>query len=432
MYDAQEKRMTNYRWAVWGILAIDLMIVLFHRLAMGVVRQDLTSEFGLSSTAFANLGSTYFYSYMLMQIPTGILADYIGARKTVAAGMFLAGMGSILFGFAPSLAWVFFGRLLIGIGVSVVFISTLKTLSMWFQESEYGTMVGLTSFIGNMGALFSQTPLALVVALFTWRSTFAAIGVFSSIIAVLSYIIIRNKPSDLDLPLPADLAGEHRPVIREVRRSLVKDLLLVVTNIRVVHLFLLLAIYNGAFISLTATWGISYLVDIYAISRVSAANYISVVVFGFAVGGVIIGKFSDFIKNRKLPMLLFGGVYALCWAFLIFAGEGKLPLSVILPLFFLLGISNAVTIPIFACTKELYDPEIAGISTSVVNMGGFVGGAVLPIIMGRVIDTYGMVLSSVQLYQKAFFWCLLSAGVGLLLICFVKETNCRNIWTESN
>lgn len=32
----------------------------------------------MSNITFANLSSTYFYAYMLMQIPSGILADYIG------------------------------------------------------------------------------------------------------------------------------------------------------------------------------------------------------------------------------------------------------------------------------------------------------------------------------------------------------------------
>ncbi len=54
---------------------------------------------------------------------------------------------------------VFLGRLLVGLGVSVIFISVLKVMSEWFDESEFGKMSGLTSFVGNMGSIYIRnTP----------------------------------------------------------------------------------------------------------------------------------------------------------------------------------------------------------------------------------------------------------------------------------
>ena len=58
-------------------------------------------------------------------------------------------------------------------------------------------MSGVTSFIGNLGGLLAQTPLVFMVAVLTWRHTFAVIGVASLLIAVLCYLIIRNTPGEM-------------------------------------------------------------------------------------------------------------------------------------------------------------------------------------------------------------------------------------------
>ena len=194
------KKLMKYRWVVWGILALAYVIVFFHRLAAGVVKDDLMGEFNITSVTFANLGATYFYAYMIMQIPSGILADTLGARKTVTIGTLVAGIGSIIFGCAPSIVLAFFGRLLVGLGVSVVFISLLKIQSMWFKESEFGTMSGITSFVGNMGGVMAQTPLALLVGAISWRYSFVVIGLITILIASMAYILIRNTPIEMGLP----------------------------------------------------------------------------------------------------------------------------------------------------------------------------------------------------------------------------------------
>lgn len=424
------KKMMTYRWAVWGVLALAYIIVFFHRLAIGVVREDLVKTFAISGTTFANIGSTYFYAYMIMQIPSGILADSLGARKTVTFGTFLAGLGSIVFGLAPNLFMVFLGRLMVGIGVSVVFIAILKIQSQWFKESEFGTMSGITSFVGNMGGVIAQTPLALMVGYFTWRSTFAAIGVVSILLAIACYFIVRNTPEEMGLPTIDEIEGRQKAGKAMERPPLVKGLVQALTNWHTWPGFFVFTGFFGAYVALTGTWGQSYLVDVYGLDPAVAPNYLSVAVIGMALGSIAIGKISDILQRRKLPMLLFGGVYTLCWAIIVFAGGGKPPLGLLYPLFFLLGFSCPSFVLGWACGKEVNHPAIAGISTSIVNIGGFLGGAILPPLLGRVFDTYGGQLAPVQLFQKAFLYCFIFVVVGYLFTFTVKETHCKNIYKE--
>jgi sugar phosphate permease len=419
------KKLKQYRWIVWGVLSAAYIIVFFHRLAVGVVKEELITSFNITATTFANLGAAYFYAYMIMQIPSGILADTLGAKMTVTIGTILAGIGSIIFGFAPNIAIAFVGRLIVGIGVSVVFISILKIQTEWFYESEFGTMSGLTSFVGNMGGLLAQTPLAILVAVLTWRNTFILIGAISIAVAILCFMLVKNKPIDIGLPSIAEL--EKRNVIKE-KINIKKALVGVCSNKFTWPAFVVFAGFFGAYASITGYWGISFLKDVYGMSKLTAGYYMMAAVLGLSLGSIVIGKLSDKMLRRKKPMLMFGTVYLVCWAVLLFVNGGKPPVQVLGVLFFIMGFSCAAFVLGWACGKEVNNPKYAGISTSVVNIGGFVGAAIIPLIPGKIIDKYGEILQPTQLYNKAFLYCFVAVCVGYLFIFLIKETECRNIY----
>jgi len=77
---------------VWGIIVFIYFIGFFHRMSVGAIHEDLEREFGLSSASLAAFGSIYFYVYTVMQIPAGILADTLGARKTVFLGAIVSAL----------------------------------------------------------------------------------------------------------------------------------------------------------------------------------------------------------------------------------------------------------------------------------------------------------------------------------------------------
>ena len=424
MNQSKVKSMMRYRWLVWGLLATAYIIVFFHRFAAGVVKDDLIRDLHISETAFASLGAMYFYAYMFMQIPVGFLADSLGARKTVTIGSLLAAIGSIMFGLAPTVFFAFAGRFIVGLGVSVVFISTLKILSQWYKESEFGTMSGITSFVGNMGGLIAQTPLVWMVAMFTWRTTFIAIGIVTLVVTALIYWFVRNTPQEKGYPSIAEIEGREEKHITKEKVNLVKALLEVVTNCRTWPPFVIFASFFGGFTVLTGFYGTSYMMNVYGLEKGAAANYMMAAVLGLAIGSIVIGKVSDALKQRKLPMLVSGGMLLITWSVLIFTGGGKPPIGIMYPLFFVLGLSTSTFILGWACGKELNNPNVAGISTSIVNMGGFFGSAVLPTLVGNTLNGD----TGVADYNAAFKIAYISIVIGFAAIFFVKETHCKNIY----
>jgi sugar phosphate permease len=429
--DSRYKKMMKYRWIVWGTLLLAFIVVHLQRLSLGVLREELTIEFGLSSLAFANLGAIYFYIYMIMQLPVGFLVDTVGVRLTVTVGMLLAATGSVIFGFAANLQLLLLGRFLVGLGLSSVFVSILKTQTEWFEESQFGTLSGITNVAGNIGGLLAQTPLALLVAVLTWRNTFVAIGLCMFVLAGACYVLIRNHPEGIS----ESLVGESSPTtvdnLKSDRNKLWQDMKRVFANPATWLSFILHGGYNGTFITIASIWGTSYLVDVYGLAKVQASNYLVIMLVGAALGGISIGKFSDYIRRRKLPMLIFGGINVLCWFYLVVVCNGKPLQAYLAQLLAVLGFSSMALVLTHAAAKEANPLELAGTTTALVNVGGFLGAALIPILLGLVFDKYSGILPVAVVYQRALAICLGASIFAFVCSLFIKETYCKNMFAQA-
>lgn len=427
--DEKSMKMMKYRWVIWGVMVLSYAIKFFHSLSMGVVKDRIIAEFALTETTFVSIGNTFFYIYLIMQIPTGLLVDTMGARKTAAYGTFVSAIGIVLFSFSQGVALLFIGRGMVGLGTSVVFVSILKIQSQWFKESEFGTMTGITCFIGVLGGAVAQTPLAIMVSTIGWRSAFRGIGIASIVVAAAIYIIVRNTPEELGMASIEELEGEtkEKNTLHE-NISIMKGLLQVLKNPRTWPVFFLYAGFYGTYVIMMGYWGTSFISGVYGKSMIQASNYIIAGVLGSAVGSVIIGNMSDKIKSRKKPLLITGGLYVLSWALVVFINGGQPPLLLLYPLMFFIGFMSCAYVVSWPCVKEVNHPKYVGVSTSVANIGGFFGTIVLPPLVAKVFDNYSGVLTTTELYQKAFTVVLVAAIIGFIASLFVKETGCRNIY----
>jgi MFS family permease len=153
-------------WTIWGFGATLYLMGFFQRVAPAVMTAELMQEFNLNATALGNLSAFYFYSYVSMQIPTGILADLWGPRRLLTTGAFVAAVGGLLFAMAPTIFWAYLGRFLIGGAVAVAFVGSLKLAGEWFPARYFALVSGAALFFGIVGAVFAGAPLRILVVAF--------------------------------------------------------------------------------------------------------------------------------------------------------------------------------------------------------------------------------------------------------------------------
>lgn len=445
------------RWLIWAVMAACYLIVYFHRIAPSVVADHLMATFSLSGVALGNLSAIYLYVYGFMQIPSGLLADYIGPRRTAIGGMFLAALGCLMFALAPCFSILYLGRLLTGLGVSVIFISTMTIQANWFRSQEFGTITGLTSFVGNSGGLLAATPLAILVTVIGWRGSFQVIALASLLVMIACLLIVRNSPQSLGLPSIAEITAwqeaaaagsavaepgefiEEQVVAKEPQglRDLWAGLKQVLRNKYTWPSFLAFGGIYGAMMAFAGIWGVPYLMQIYDMTRAQAANYIMAFQFGSVVGAPLIGYMSDRIRSRKIPFVTSAVCSMICWLLFAFWNGGKPPVQILFPFVFFMAASGHAIILTVACGKEVNPPHLAGTAMGTVNTSGFLGGAIMQPLFGWALDLRweGLLIDGVKIYplaayQLGFLLCVGACLIALVGTLLMKESHCRNVYGE--
>jgi sugar phosphate permease len=166
----------------------------FHRVAPAVVAADLMRAFGITAASLALLAAVYPYVFAAMALLAGSLADGVGPRWTLAAGGVAMAVGTALFGLAPTFGVALAGRLVMGVGASVILIAWLSLIAAWFRADEFATAAGWTQTVGNVGGLAASLPLALLVEAAGWRQTFVLIGSVTLLLALVLVVVVRDRP----------------------------------------------------------------------------------------------------------------------------------------------------------------------------------------------------------------------------------------------
>lgn len=428
-----EKKNDAKRWIMWSVLALSYIIVYVHRVAPSVVADQLMESFAVRDGAvLGSLAAMYFYVYVLMQLPSGVMADTLGPRVTVSAGVLFAAFGSLFFAVAPSLFLAFVGRFLVGLGVSVIFVSILKFQAVWFSPGEFALITGLLILVGNAGAMLASTPLALLVSAFGWRFSFLLIALLSVIIAILCWTIVRDVPSETTHQMTV------APFAERIRENL-GQLSLVILNWKSWPPFLVAFGIYGTLIAFQGMWGIPYLMQVYDLSRTVSATLMLLIAAGMAIGAPLIGFVSDRFKRRKLPMIICVFLFTTVWSVLVFWNSGRPPVWALYPLCFLLGFFGGIMTLTFAMGKELNRPQFSGTAIAVVNSGGFLAIAILQPYLGYILDLRwdGVLRGGVKIYpQSAYFTafqvCLFFLALAMIGALVSRETRGINCYTDED
>jgi predicted MFS family arabinose efflux permease len=365
------------RRMVFGLALASFVLSFFHRTAPAAIAGELTQAFSISGAVLGTLAATYFYVYTVLQVPVGVLSDTLGPRRLLAWGAAVAAMGSVLFALAPAWEIAAAGRTLVGIGVSVAFISILKISAIWFPPERFATLAGVTMFAGNLGAVIAGAPLAWAVTQTSWRAVFVALALLSAALAIASWIRIRDRPEDLGYPAVHPMPAATRlPWMHAVVR--------VLANRTTWPAFLVNAGVAGSFLAFAGLWAVPYLQHSFGMSRGDAAQHTSLLLLGVAIGSVGVGILSDRLRSRTGLMRAVVLLYTLSWApWLLHLAW---PQWATLAWFLLMGLLIPGFTLSWTIAKEANPPEYSGIATSVVNVGIFLGTGILQPWVGWILD----------------------------------------------
>ena len=157
-----------------------------------VIAPSLLAELGMSNADLGLLSSAYFVAFGCMQLPLGIWLDKYGARRTESALLLCAAAGAVVFATSTSLAGLWVGRALIGIGVSACLMASLKAYRQWFALEQQPQLASWMLVAGTAGALTATLPVTMALPLIGWRGVFWIVAGLLLMAAAAIFFLLRD------------------------------------------------------------------------------------------------------------------------------------------------------------------------------------------------------------------------------------------------
>ncbi len=402
----------------FAVLCLSIFFVFFHRLSTAVLAPDLINSLSTSTIELGILSSMYFWSYAAMQIPSGFLIDSIGPKKTVTIFSGITTIGALLFGTAQTLLMASIARLFVGMGVSVIFVATIKHLSSWFQPDEISSYFGVFILVGNLGAIGASAPLVFVTNQIGWRLTFGLLAIIAALLSGLAWTVIRDAPSQKKQQLSNTKPQSKRPQL-SVFKAIIK-------NRQVTKVSIMLFLEFGILIAFQGLWGVPYLIDVYQMTQVEASYLITTLAIGICISAPLFGYLSDRVLRARKPIVRIGIVlFTVMWIPLAFK-TADLSKGLLYSIYFGVGFFHGALPVSVTMVQETAEPDKVGITMGYANTYIILGSAVFQPLIGWIItvmdpsnssnsNTSSLTLGYATAFQICFFCLVIASIIGFTL-----------------
>ncbi|HOV14603.1 MAG TPA: MFS transporter [Spirochaetota bacterium] len=406
------------KWIIFIVLSFAYILVFFHRFCAGVVAPDMMVELKSGGTLIGLLGALYFYPYAIMQIPAGVLSDTLGPRKTITIFFLISVIGSFVMGFSYNIWTALIGRTLVGIGVSMLFVPSMKIFTKWFSVKEFALITGFFIAFGSIGTLFATSPLAWLSSIIGWRNVFVIISFVTLLITILVWIFVKDEPDKLEYHTKKDILKVEIYQILKSIKSIVKNQYFWFLAVSFFSVF-------GVFFTITGLWGVPYLMHIYGLSKIKAGGIVSLFAFGMFIGNPLFGLLSEKVFKSRKKLIILISCFNLLIIFFLWLKIEQLSIVALYVIFFCFGLfSNSIASIGFTTNKELFPVKISGTATGFINLFPYLSAAIFQQIFGLVLEINGKKdgVFTATGYKAGFFILLILSLFGIISSFFLKET----------
>ncbi|HVJ51501.1 MAG TPA: MFS transporter [Aliidongia sp.] len=185
-------RIPRVRWGIGTLLGMGVLINYFDRINLSVAAPQLQAEFGLSHDQLGWLFSGFFWSYALLQIPTGLILDRFGVTWVSRIGAFLWSVTSAITALAGGFGGILAARILLGVAEAPGFPASSKATGYWFPRQERAFATSIFDAAAKFSNVIGVPLVAWAIVTFGWRWGFGITGLLSFAYFIAFWIVYRD------------------------------------------------------------------------------------------------------------------------------------------------------------------------------------------------------------------------------------------------
>lgn len=344
---------------VFGTAALFVLFQMVLQTFPSVMREGLVVDLSLNEAGFGGLSSSFYYPYILLQIPAGIMVARFGARAVLITGAAICTAASFLFAMSQTANFAEATRILMGLGAAPTVVCTLTLAAQWFPARLFPLLAALTEMAGMVGAAVGQEILGFIVEHSGWRTGMLLCGACSALLLVLIVLFVRNRTNGPD-------SAERRPAVADIRQLL--------TSRPILSAAVAGGLVSSAGMSFGMLWGVSYFQAHHQMSLTAASLCASFYFWGCLPGMLGAAWLCSRYRNAAQLLAIGAAGTTVTLALILFVLHGQWPQSAAM---FVLGIFNSTYALAFTMVKDESAEHLSGVAMGLTNMAIMGIGAML-------------------------------------------------------
>ena len=396
------------RWLIVVLLGIGAIIAYCDRtnISAALAYRPFVQHFQLSDIDRGVLNSAFFWSYMLLQIPTGWVVDRYGTKIPYAISFAVWCISSAVTGMTRTLPQLTTLRVITGAGEAIVTPASFRWMRQHFQEQQAGLAVGIYMLGTKIGPAVGAPIAAWLITAYDWRLMFFAMGLAGLVWLIPWLLFVKNDAPRTALKYPSQPQSRVTVPFKNIMAS------------PVIWGTVIINFCYNYFVFYCMTWMPAYFVEQRHVSLTKMGLFSFFSFAGIAIVALVSGWVADLLIKRGGNAVFVRKVFVVA-GFAIACTEviGVQSTTVDGALFWAvvslsgLGLTTANNIAL--CRMTLIPAQAAGLATGVQNVSTSLAGIVGPILSGWLLQTTGGYAAPMM---AIFFFLVIGAVTCIVLL----------------
>lgn len=406
-------------WLIYAVAVSAYIVAVLQRASLGVVAVQATERFDIAATALSSLAVVQLVVYAGLQVPVGVMLDRVGPKALLATGAALMMAGQATLAISETTGIAIVGRMLVGAGDAMTFVSGIRLLASWFSGRRLSFVSQLFGSLGQFGQLASTFPLALALHAWGWTPTYLSAAALSALVLVALLVIVTNRPrggiDTLGVQTWSESASHLRTALARPGTQLG---------------FWSHFVTQSSLTVFTLLWGFPFLSVGLGYGPTMAAGLMTITVASALVTGPTLGVLCARFPLRRSNLVL-GIVVAMGIAWTaVLAWPGQPPLWLIVLLLLVIAVGGPGSLIGLDFARSFNPRRSFGSASGFVNVGGFFATFIMMLLIGLVLDILDRMrggtgapdeLYSLPSFRIAFLVQYLIVGIGVVPLLVARR-----------
>jgi ACS family hexuronate transporter-like MFS transporter len=196
---------SRVRWTICALLFFATTVNYLDRQVLSMLAKTLETSIGWTSIQYGYITGAFQATYAIGLLGTGYLMDRFGTRKGYAIGVTVWSIAAIAHAAAKSAFTFGIARAFLGLGEAANFPACIKTVAEWFPKKERALATGIFNAGTNVGAIIAPLTVPWLAIRFGWQMAFIATGALG-FVWLIFWLLMYHKPESHPRISPSELA----------------------------------------------------------------------------------------------------------------------------------------------------------------------------------------------------------------------------------